>query len=53
MTPAVTRTSYRDSFLTVGPPLFLMALILVLGLWLPAPLKALLQQSAQLLEVRP
>lgn len=25
MTPAVTRTSYRDSFLTVGPPLFLMA----------------------------
>ncbi|ACM20059.1 Ech-hydrogenase-related complex, HyfF-like integral membrane subunit [Geotalea daltonii FRC-32] len=53
MTPAVTRTSYRDSFLTVGPPLFLMAIILVLGLWLPAPLKALLQQSAQLLEVRP
>lgn len=51
MTPAVSKTSYRDSILTVGPPLFLMVIILILGLWIPAPLKELLQQSAQLLEV--
>ncbi len=50
--PAVVKSNYRDRLLTVAPPLFLMAIILMLGLWIPAPLRELLQQSAQLLEVR-
>lgn len=51
MTPPIRKTSYRDCMLTVGPPLVLMTFVLILGLWLPAPLKELLQQAAQLLEV--
>jgi hydrogenase-4 component F len=48
----ITKIHYRDRFLTVAPPLLLMAIILMLGLWIPAPLKELLEQSARLLEVR-
>ena len=47
------RTSYSDRFLTVAPPLFLMGLVLLLGIWLPAPLRQLLEEGAALLEVRP
>ena len=50
--PSVAKSRYRDRLLTVAPPLFLMAIILMLGVWLPAPLRELLQQSSQLLEVR-
>ena len=46
-------TDYRERFLTVAPPLVLMGLVLLLGLWLPAPLRQLLQDAALLLEVRP
>jgi len=45
-------TPYRDRLLTVGPPLVLMLLILLLGLWLPEPLRRLLTDAAALLEVR-
>jgi hydrogenase-4 component F len=47
------RTSYRDGVLTVGPPLLLMAATLLLGLWIPSPLMALLREGVALLEVRP
>ena len=46
-------TSYRDSIGTVGPPLVLLLLVLVLGVWIPEPLLGLLRDGAQLLEVKP
>jgi hydrogenase-4 component F len=44
-------TSYRDSIQTVGPPLFLLLLVFMLGVWIPAPLMTLLNDAAALLEV--
>jgi hydrogenase-4 component F len=43
------KTPYRDTAHTVLPPLFLMGLVLMLGLWIPAPLQDLLQEAAGLL----
>jgi hydrogenase-4 component F len=34
------QTPFGDSLLTAGPPLLLMAAVLALGLWVPAPLRA-------------
>jgi hydrogenase-4 component F len=52
--PAGTvHSTYRDSSLTVAPPLFLMGIVLILGIWLPAPLQELLRDAARLLEVTP
>jgi hydrogenase-4 component F len=45
-------TSYRDSILTVGPPLVLLLLVFMLGVWIPAPLMELLNDASALLEVR-
>ncbi len=44
---------YRDSLLTVGPPLMTMLLICWLGIWPPEWLLSLLRDGAALLEVRP
>ena len=46
-------SDYQDRFLTVAPPLFLMGLVLLFGLWLPASLTQLLNDAARLLEVKP
>jgi hydrogenase-4 component F len=46
------RTSYSDSIFTVGPPLFLLLLVLLLGVWIPAPIMTLLRDASALLEVR-
>lgn len=46
-------TSYKDSILTVGPPLVLLLLVFLLGVWIPAPLMNLLRDASALLEVRP
>jgi hydrogenase-4 component F len=43
------KTPYRDSSHTVLPPLLLMGVVLLLGLWIPAPLQTLLQDAAGLL----
>ena len=43
------KTPYRDTAHTVLPPLFLMGLVLMLGLWIPAPLQDLLHEAAGLL----
>ncbi|HEY6007949.1 MAG TPA: proton-conducting transporter membrane subunit [Geobacteraceae bacterium] len=48
----LAKTSYRDCALTVAPPLVLMALVLMLGIWLPAPLRQVLQDATHLLEVK-
>ncbi|UFS72818.1 hydrogenase [Geomonas sp. RF6] len=42
-------TTYRDSAQTVLPPLILMGVVLVLGVWIPAPLQDLLADAAALL----
>ena len=45
-------TDYRDTIWTVGPPLFLLLLVFLLGVWIPAPLMTLLRDASALLEVR-
>jgi hydrogenase-4 component F len=43
-------TEFRDTALTVGPPLALLAMVLVLGVYIPAPLESLLRSAAATLE---
>ena len=45
-------STFKDSFLLVAPPLFLLLLVLVLGLYLPPPLRHLLEDAVALLEVK-
>ncbi len=52
-TPAARRTSYRDGLLTGAPLLGLALLMLVLGLYIPEPLGALITEAAELLGGRP
>jgi hydrogenase-4 component F len=52
--PAWARaTPYRDRPATVAPIVGLMALVLLLGLYIPAPLEALLNDAVRFLEARP
>lgn len=44
---------YRDSLLSVGPPLFMLLLVLVLGLYLPQPIRTLLTEAAAVVGVMP
>jgi hydrogenase-4 component F len=44
--------AYRDSFATCVPILLFMALVLLLGIYIPAPLEALLRDAAALLEAK-
>ncbi len=46
-------SDYRERFLTVGPPLFLTGIILMLGVWIPEPLLVLLRDGSALLEATP
>ncbi len=50
--PDSEATAYRDTIGTVGPPLFLLVVVFVLGIWIPAPLMTLLRDASVLLEVR-
>ena len=45
--------SYRDGFLTIAPVLALMAIVLLLGLYIPVPLNALVRDAANYLGTRP
>ena len=47
------KTSYRETAWTVGPPLAMLLLVFLLGVWIPAPLLDILNEAAALLEVRP
>jgi hydrogenase-4 component F len=38
--------TFGDSLLTAGPPLFLLLVVLGLGLWVPAPLRTLVDAAA-------
>lgn len=46
-------TEYRDSWLTGGPVVLLMSLVLLLGLYIPTPLRDLLADAVRFLESRP
>ena len=46
-------TSYRDNLWTVGPPLLLLLLVFLLGVWIPAPVMTIVREAAALLEVQP
>ena len=51
--PAARRTSYRDGILTGTPIVISLGLLLLLGLHVPGPLTAMLNNAAHYLEVRP
>jgi hydrogenase-4 component F len=46
-------TPYRDSFLTGAPIVGLMVLVLLIGLYIPAPLTALIRDAVLFLEGQP
>lgn len=43
------RTKYHDTILLIGPPLVLLSVLAVIGLWLPSPLYRLVTEAALLL----
>jgi hydrogenase-4 component F len=45
-------SSYHDTAITCVPILIFMALVLLLGVYIPAPLESLLREAAALLEVK-
>jgi hydrogenase-4 component F len=45
--------TYHDSFLMVGPAIACLALVLLLGLYIPPPINGLLQDAASFLDARP
>jgi hydrogenase-4 component F len=49
----VPRTAFRERFSTVAPVVLFMALVLVLGLYIPPPLDALLRDATAALEGKP
>ncbi len=44
-------SGYRDRLLTVAPPLALLLVTLLLGIWIPAPLREILDATAAMLGV--
>jgi hydrogenase-4 component F len=46
-------SSYRDGFLTTAPALILLALVLLLGLWIPVPLESLMRDAASFMQAAP
>jgi len=46
-------TPYRDGLLTAAPVVILMGLVLLLGLFIPAPLSTMLNNAVRFLEGRP
>jgi hydrogenase-4 component F len=53
-TPAqdMTNTGYRDTLATGAPVLLFMALVLIMGLYVPPPLESLLREAARFLEAQ-
>jgi hydrogenase-4 component F len=47
------RIPYKDGFLTGFPPAVFMGCSLLLGLWIPTPIRTLVEQAAHYLETRP
>jgi hydrogenase-4 component F len=51
--PPASKAPYHEHLLTVAPVAVFLALVLLLGLYLPPPLRGLLQDAATFLEVKP
>jgi hydrogenase-4 component F len=51
--PQTSKSAYRDGWLTAAPMVILMAIILVIGLYLPAPLVDMLNDAVRFLEGQP
>jgi len=51
--PQARAGGYREGILTAAPGLIFMGCVLMLGLYVPGPLRAALLEAAALLEVRP
>ena len=52
--PAVARqTEYRDGFFTSFPIVATFVLVLLMGIYIPSPLRTLLNDASRFLEVRP
>jgi hydrogenase-4 component F len=49
---AAAQPGFRDSFLTSAPILVSLALVLLLGVYIPRPLESLLREAAAFLEVK-
>ena len=49
----VRNTPYRDGLLTAAPVVIFMGIVLLLGLYIPAPLSTLLNDAVRFLENRP
>jgi hydrogenase-4 component F len=47
---ATIDTGFRDSFLKTAPMFISLALILMMGLWIPKPLYAFIEQAARFLQ---
>jgi hydrogenase-4 component F len=50
--PETADNGYHDRFITVAPILLFMALVLLLGVYVPPPLESLLREAAAMLEVQ-
>jgi len=50
--PRLATNAYRDTIATTAPIVLFMALVLLLGLYIPPPLDSLLREAAALLEVK-
>lgn len=48
--PAQATNGYHDTLATVGPALLALALVLVMGLYIPPPVESLLREAAAFLE---
>ena len=51
--PVKLDTVFKDNFLLVASPLLFLVMVLLLGVYLPAPLQAALRDAAALLEAQP
>lgn len=45
-------SGYRDRVLTAGPPLILLLITLLLGVWIPAPVREIITAAAAMLEAK-
>jgi hydrogenase-4 component F len=46
-------SGYCDRLLTIAPPLLLMVITLILGIWIPAPLQSILAEASAMLGGKP
>lgn len=51
--PTARATPYRESLFTYAPPLLMLLLVLVLGVYIPDPVQKLLEDAVRFLEVKP